>query len=146
MTDKDLIKIYKKYGNDIVKRITKLLLRKGKKASGNLIKSLNYDLVEVANGILIEINANDYLEYVDKGRKKGKYPPIKAIKNWCRIKGINDKYSYAIARSIYKNGIKPTNVIRDAINDLEKRGYKDIEDAYALYIENQLIIAVNEEK
>lgn len=88
------------------------LIKKGKLASGNLVRSLDYRVSQVMNGPFIEIISNEYLQWVDKGRRPGKYPPIKAISNWARIKGIDQKAVFPIARKIFKFGIKPTNVIQ----------------------------------
>lgn len=55
----------------------------------------------------------DYAIYVDKGRKAGKKPPVKAILEWMKDKGIRAKgvrqldIAYAISNSIGQNGIKP---------------------------------------
>jgi hypothetical protein len=55
--------------------------------------------------------ANDYLKYVDQGRKPGTYPPIQAIQRWVAIKGLPKEAAWAIRTNIFKFGIKPTRVI-----------------------------------
>ena len=85
-----------------------------KVASGRLINSIDYRLKETAQGIQFQLLAESYLEYVDKGRKPGTYPPISAIRNWARIKGLPKGAEYGIQKNIYKFGIKPTNVLRRA--------------------------------
>lgn len=42
--------------------------------------------------------------YLEKGRKPGKMPPVKAIEPWARRHGINP---YMLARSIGRKGTKP---------------------------------------
>jgi hypothetical protein len=108
-------KLANEFGKDYVKILVGLL--KGNKpyakvASGSLINSINYRLQDTANGINVQLLANDYLTYVDKGRKPGTYPPIQAIKRWVAIKGIPKEAAWAIRTNIYKFGIKPTNVLR----------------------------------
>lgn len=100
------------FGNKYVDILTAELKAAGKEASGNLINSLDYRIVREANMIQIIIQANDYLTYVDEGRKPGSYPPIQAIKSWCNIKGIPQGAAFPIARNIFKFGIKPTGVIQ----------------------------------
>jgi hypothetical protein len=85
-----------------------------KVASGRLINSIDYRLRETAQGIQFQLLAEDYLQYVDKGRKPGTYPPISAIRKWARIKGLPKGAEYGIQKNIFKFGIKPTNVIRRA--------------------------------
>jgi hypothetical protein len=123
-------KTLNEFGKDYVKILTTFLKKNKKVASGALVNSLNYKLKETAGEILIVLEANDYLEWVDKGRKPGKYPPIKAISQWAKIKGISQDAVWPIAHSIYKFGIKPTNVIKQTINEIQssptlKRKYED---------------------
>jgi len=63
--------------------------------------------------------ANDYLQWVDKGRRPGTYPPIRAIQRWVQIKGIPKEAAWAIRQNIYKFGIKPTNVIKKTQNIIQ---------------------------
>ncbi len=107
------------FGQDYVKILVALLKQAGKSASGALINSIDSRIVVDAETAFIELLANDYLEYVDQGRKPGKYPPIRAISEWCRIKGIESSAAFPIARSIYKFGIKPTHVIQKTTREIE---------------------------
>lgn len=120
----------KEFGKDYVKILWRELNREGKKATGSLLNSLDYRIVEDAKAIKIEILANNYLTWVDKGRKPGKYPPIKAISNWVKVKGISQDAVFPIARKIFKFGIKPTNVIQRVVKEFEtsstlKKKYED---------------------
>jgi hypothetical protein len=90
-----------------------------KVASGSLVNSINYRLRPTANGVQVQLLSNDYLKYVDQGRKPGTYPPIQAIKKWASIKGIPQEAAWAIRRNIFKFGIKPTNVIKKTLRIIE---------------------------
>jgi hypothetical protein len=109
----------KEFGRDYVKILTRELLRAGKDASGQLIRSINYKIVEDAEIIRMEILAEKYLEFVDKGRKPGSYPPIKPLIQWVNIKGLEPQVAYAIQKSIFKFGIKPTNIIQKVVREFE---------------------------
>jgi hypothetical protein len=104
----------KEFGRDYVKILTRELLRAGKDASGQLIRSINYKIVEDAEIIRMVILAEKYLEFVDKGRKPGTYPPIEPLLRWARVKGLPQGVAYAAQKNIFKFGIKPTNVLRRA--------------------------------
>ena len=109
----------KEFGKDYVKILTIFLKKNRKVASGALINSINFKLQEKAKEILIILESNDYLEWVDKGRRPGKYPPLRAISDWARLKGISQNAVFPIARKIFKFGIEPTNVIADTIKEIE---------------------------
>jgi hypothetical protein len=137
------------FGSDYVKILTALLKKKGKIGSGALINSLDYRVQESANQISIIIQSNDYLKFVDEGRKPGSYPPIQAISRWASLKGISQDAVFPIARSIYKFGIKPTNVIQQTNNEFlnsqtlankyQERISTNIEDIVTKMIEQELI-------
>jgi hypothetical protein len=115
-------KLANEFGKDYVKVMVGLL--KGNKpfpkvASGSLINSINYRLQDTANGINVILLANDYLQYVDRGRRPGTYPPIQAIQRWVTIKGLPKEAAWAIRQNIFKFGIKPTNVIRKTQNIMD---------------------------
>ena len=131
-----------KFGADLVKELAQQLILSGKEATGSLVKSLDYELIELLGDIVINITANDYLYYVDKGRKPNrKAPPSGVIVKWMDVKGIKgrdkktgrfikkESAAFLIARSIGKKGIKPTNVIKKSINRLLKAKSKLIAKA-----------------
>lgn len=138
-----------KFADALVKEIKKLLVKKGKKSSGTLIRSIDYEVVQKGNMIDIQLLGESYFVYVDKGRKPGKFPPIKEIKKWIqkkRIKGrggiSDDSLAFLIARSIKENGIDPTNVLEESIqnvyrsNKLNKALFETMEDKIDVMLKN----------
>ncbi len=111
-------KVLNEFGKDYVKILIRLLKKEGKSATGALINSISYKLKEVAGLIQYQLISNDYLTYVDEGRRPGSYPPIRAISDWVRVKGISQDAVFPIARSIYKFGIEPTNVISKTLTEI----------------------------
>jgi len=131
----------KEFGRDYVKILWRELRREGKDATGALLNSLAFEVREEAQQIKFFILANDYLKYVDKGRKPGKYPPIKAIAKWVEVKGISPEAVFPIARSIFKFGIKPTNVIQRVVKEFETS--PTLQKKYEDEVVNQLINMIN---
>lgn len=130
------------FGKEYIKELTKELINADKKATGKLIKSLDYRLVEVVDGYILEILSEDYLKYVDEGRKPGRMPPTRSLDKWVIARRIaprdkNGKFlkreqvKFLIARSIGKNGIKPTNVIRKSLDSIYSKKSKLIAKAAA---------------
>jgi hypothetical protein len=115
-------KLANEFGKDYVKVMVSLLKNNrpyAKVASGSLVNSINYRLQETANGVNLVLLANDYLTWVDRGRKPGTYPPIQAIQRWVAIKGIPKEAAWAIRKNIFKFGIKPTRVIAKTRFEIE---------------------------
>jgi hypothetical protein len=105
-----LEKLLNDYGKQVTNEMKNRLIGYDKVASGNLLKSIGYQLEETSPGILeLTFFMADYGVYVDKGRKPGKMPPLSPIKKWLRIKGLPEKAAFPIAKNIGRFGIKPTN-------------------------------------
>ena len=56
---------------------------------------------------VVNLLVNDYIQYIESGRKPGSYPPPNVIAEWCQRRGIPSDNStvFLICRSIYENGI-----------------------------------------
>lgn len=99
-----LTQALEKIGDNIIKDAKSTLKKQGHLASGKLYNSLK----AVVNKSELTFELESYARYVDQGRLPGKYAPVKAIKDWCKVKGIDQSLAYVINRSIYENGIKPS--------------------------------------
>jgi hypothetical protein len=120
-----------KLGTEVVADFIKQLLAANKSATGDLIKSVRYEVLETANGIMLNIIASDYFKFVDEGRKPGgKMPPPDKILGWVKAKSISfgrngidfkpQQIAFIISKSIQKNGIKPTNIKQKIIDNIYK--------------------------
>jgi hypothetical protein len=76
-------------------------------ASGNLADSIDY----VVTGSRLTIRGNDYIYYLENGRRPGKRPPKDVIRKWIDDKGIvprdnisKDSLAYLIARKMGEEG------------------------------------------
>lgn len=105
----------------------------GKYATGRLDRSINYKILERGKNYDIKINSEFYLNFIDKGvsgteRKfstpysyKSKKPPIAPLLRWARAKGLDEEVAYKARWTIFRFGLKPTNVINKTIRDIEFR-------------------------
>lgn len=71
----------------------------------------NLQVISKNDGDLVfDILLNDYLTYIESGRRKGaKMPPVEPIVRWARSRGIPTDNStiYLIRRAISRDGIAP---------------------------------------
>jgi len=70
-------------------------------ASGNAARSLT---VEQRGYIFVSVGI-DYIEYLNRGRPPGKFPPMAAIERWVNLKGLKID-PFVIARNIADNGTR----------------------------------------
>ena len=119
-------KITKKHLEALKKDIEKDMARKGLNNTKSAVNSL-----EVKGNALL---GNDYIYFLDKGRRPGKFPPVNAMRDYVRSKlGINNEseiksVAYLIGRkikeqgtSIFKDkskGIQLDDKINDMLNNL----------------------------
>jgi hypothetical protein len=142
----------KKY---VIKQSRSNLTRLGKNASKKLYKSIEGDVEVYPNSIQILFTMNEYGFFQDQGvsgtEKKyktpfsytNKMPPPKVFDKWIMRKGIaprdkNGKFisrkslTFLIARSIFKNGIKPSLFFTKPFEKVIKRMPEEITRAYGL--------------
>jgi hypothetical protein len=73
-------------------------------ASGNLMRSIDYD-VQVQNGVwTLVIEYADYGKFVNNGRSPGKFPPKASIEAWVKLKGLPISAVWPIMVKIKKGG------------------------------------------
>ena len=84
---------------------------KGMRASGKFAESLEVKV----QGLTAQLWGEDYSQQLETGRKSGKFPPINAIEQWIKDKGIANRIegqisisslAFLIARKIAKSGWK----------------------------------------
>lgn len=116
-----------------------------KVASGKLLESIRYNIVIGTDGEpIIEFSYQDYLKYVNRGRKARNEDrpitadngavPIPALLEWIKIRGIrgskrgkgkgagrmsNLSLAFAIRASIWRHGIRKTNIFDESYDGLE---------------------------
>lgn len=87
--------------------------------------------VKVRNFFTVELLTPAHIQFAKYGRGPGKPPPINAIEEWVKRKGIVSASdakgtAIAIAKSIGKNGTK--NYVRNAPNALEEALNRHMEE------------------
>lgn len=113
---------------DLIQTYKSFLIRDGKKASGNLIKSIRPLDIEYSNKqMTLSISLASYWKYVENGRRPGKFPPMNKILEWIKIKPViprpmnglkpptKPQLAFLIARKIARDGIKPGNQFEEAL-------------------------------
>lgn len=115
----DMSLMLEKMGKEYVEWLKELLQIADKIASGRLLKSIDYKILKQTEKYLLAITAEDYLKYVDTGRKAGKkMPPKGVIAKWAKTRNLSlkkgqtyDQVEFLIRRKIKRDGIEPTNVL-----------------------------------
>jgi len=128
------------FGKEYIEELGKELKAAGKDASGNLIRSLDTRVRKTGFGTsyTLQILSEEYLKYVDEGRRAGsKQPPLQAIKDWTKLKGLDEGLAFPIAKKIAEDGIKATNVIEKALNKVQSNvAFRKLEDGVGDWVDD----------
>jgi hypothetical protein len=136
----DIKNILNNIGEDYVDILVSEIKRKHKIASMSLINSIKYSIVDGK----VVVEANDYITYIDQGRKPGKYPNINAISKWARLKGIPQYAVFPIARKIKEKGVKPTHILSKSMTQFENLDLENkLADVAIKSIENTINEKIN---
>ena len=133
----NILSLLEEAGSLLVKEMAINLIRKKKNASSSLVKSLHSEVIKTSGGYEVNIIGIDYAKWVNVGRQKGQGSPtrenlkrhgvpIPALIEWITQRGLESgddeklALASAIQRSIWQNGIAPTNFIEDSMAKANK--------------------------
>jgi len=106
--------------------------KKGNKiATGNLYNSVTVTPVQRSYGMALLIEMADYWKEVQDGQPKGTEVEISKLMAWIRARGFNrqkstgkyksfeiTQFAYVIQRNIYRFGVRPSNFLDVAIENI----------------------------
>ena len=79
---------------------------------------------KASGNIVIQLLLNDYVQYIESGRKAGsKFPPLEPIVQWAKKRGIKTDNStmFLIRRAIAEDGIKPRPFMYKVLETIDKK-------------------------
>lgn len=150
MSSEILSKEFESLKSDLIKAYD----AKGMRASGKFADSLEVKV----NGLTAQLWGEDYAQQLETGRRAGRFPPINAIEQWIRDKGIANRIqgnisisslAFLIARKIAREGWKReeyggVELISGVITDARiQKIIDEVGDAQALIYTTQIINLTN---
>ena len=165
LADKEVQIALQDFAKYVIQQSRSNLSKGNKNASKELYNSLGSDVEKTSNGYSLAFNMADYGKFQDKGvsgtEKKyntpykytNKMPPPSKLDKWIVRKGIAPRnkgkfqsrksLQFAIARSIYKKGIKPSMFFTKPFVAAFKRLPDDLLEAYAIGLEKQIQLNID---
>lgn len=151
LTDSTLQKIadiFSEHAEKFVEIAKDNLRKKGQVASGDLYESIRFETQIMGQDVVVDIYMEDYWVFVEEGRRAGSFPPVSAIKQWIKDKGIiardnslqqgqrslqqrENSLAYLIGRKIEREGIPPRPFTPEIdtqkiVEDIEQRVSDDV--------------------
>ena len=133
-------------GNDIAKLVREIMdsnvgmnMKVGKNTLSDSDLYRELSVRSTSDGDLVfDIMLNDYIQYIENGRRKGaKFPPIEPIIQWCRKKGLPTDNStiFLIRRAISRDGIAARPIMARVFDELDRNW----NDGWADHIFNKIM-------
>ena len=128
---KNLQEALAQYAQAIADKYKTNLESSGRRASGQLITSVNTVVVVNENEFAIDLNLEDYWKYVEEGRGAGKFPPPDKILEWIRVKPIlptplangklptEQQLAFLIGRKIANEGFEGTHDLQHTMEEVD---------------------------
>lgn len=117
-------------------QLVRKVIQKGKVATGKGAQSIEVLTKRLVDAMVITESHEDYMTFVDRGRKKGgKKVPIAAIEEWLKVKSFSFAAknirgtAFAIQTNIFKFGIKPSRWLSETLDEQQGRIETVIGDA-----------------
>tara|TARA_X000001316_G_C891798_1_gene13259 strand:+ start:58 stop:564 length:507 start_codon:yes stop_codon:yes gene_type:complete len=166
LADKYLRDELNKFAKYVIQQSRSNLTKGKKNVSKELYNSLGYQVSQSAQTTSVAFEMVDYGKFQDRGvsgtEKKyntpysytNKMPPIKAFDQWVVRKGIAPRGSggqfakrqglkFAIAKTIFKKGIRPSMFFTKPFEAALKRLPDELVEAYSIGLEKQIQVNIN---
>lgn len=129
----DISKIVMEFAKDIMKLVQAAMDGKdldNNKSGSDIYKNLQVKATNDGD-LVFDIILNDYLTFIESGRRKGAdMPPVKPIVEWAKKHGIptDNGTIYLIRRAISRDGIAPRPFMDKVFADIDYVWDKDWAD------------------
>jgi hypothetical protein len=120
-TNDELLDLFDELGVEFKEIIIRILREENKVATGELVRSIDYALGEASGKYFIQLIAAEHYEYVNFGRRPGKFAPIAPLRAWAVAKGIPESAVWAINWKIKRQGIPAVPFLEQSIKEIERK-------------------------
>lgn len=120
----DINKIVMEFTKDIMKLVNAVMEGQefaSNKTSSDIYKNLQVNATNDGD-LVFDIILNDYLKFIESGRRKGAdMPPVEPIVKWAKKHGIptDNGTIYLIRRAISRDGIAPRPFMDKVFEDID---------------------------
>lgn len=127
--------VLEEYGNEVRNEYQDNLVRHNRIASGDLLNSVEYQVVVDGTAYEVQLRLQDYWKYVEYDTKPH-WPPVGKILEWINVKPViprpmengklptQEQLAYLIGRKISQKGTQGSHDLDDAIKTINER-YRD---------------------
>lgn len=153
---RELVDSFKKAGKDIEKQCVQIVSANAFEGRNEAVKNAPAAFGKLRQSIGIEVSADkleqsvvanaDYAPYIEfgtggkvsvpsewselangfKGQNFSKDDILERLRNWCRLKGIDEKYAFPIMVTILREGMRPQPFMYPAWQKVKKQFSRDM--------------------
>ena len=149
ITFENLQKVLQEYGEAIRNEYQDNLINSDRIASGGLLNSVEFEVVQQGNSFKVNLNLADYWIYLEEGTKPH-FPPVSAILKWIEMKPVlprpldNGKLptpkqlAFLIGRKISEEGTEGTHDLQKAATSINEQYREKIIEAFTKDVQNTM--------
>lgn len=124
----NLERVLEEYAVEVRNKYQDSLIRNDRIATGNLLNTVEYEVVRDGNTYRVSLILEDYWCNVENGLKPGEWPSMDAILNWIKVKPVLptpdsfgriptlESLAFYIQRKIGEEGTEGTHDLDNAVN------------------------------
>lgn len=145
----NLLAVLKEYGEAIRNEYQDNLIRSGRVASGELLNSVEFEVIQEDRRFQVNLRLAEYWKYLEEGTKPH-FPPVSAILKWVEVKPVlprPDKngrlpspkqLAFLIARKISLEGTEGTQDLQKASKTVSEEWREKIIEAFTKDVQNTM--------
>lgn len=145
----NLLQVLEDYGQAIRNEYQDNLIRADKVASGELLNSVEFEVIQNGRSFKVNLNLAEYWKYVEEGTRPH-FPPISALLDWIKVKPVlprpddNGKIptplqlAFAIRNKIGKEGTKGSESLQKASQTINVQWRDRIVEAFTKDVQNTM--------
>lgn len=150
----NLEKVLNDYGMEVRNQYQDNLINSDSIASGKLLNSCEYIVEKDNMQIYVALKLEDYWKYVEYDTRPH-WPPVNKILDWIKVKPVlpdnrngklptPEQLAFLIGRKISEEGTKGTNDLHNAVEDINAKYERLIEDAIVKDIDEMATVIFTE--
>lgn len=143
--------VLEEYAQGVVDQYKQNHIDNGRPASGKLLDSVRYEIVQNGQAWEVQLSLQDYWKYIEYGTKPH-FPPVNKILEWIKIKPViprpfdngkiptQEQLAFLISRKISEVGTQGSEDLEEALLDVNYK-FKD-KLVYALHQDFEVLMNV----
>lgn len=145
----NLMAVLQQYGESIRNEYQDNLIRSGRIASGNLLNSVEFEVIQDKRRFKVNLLLAEYWKYIEDGTRPH-FPPVSVLLEWIKVKPVIPRpdangriptpkqLAYLIGRKIANEGTEGSQDLQKASKTINDEWREKIAEAFTKDVQNSM--------